>query len=134
MIENLFVLFYTAACVAFGFAWLMRRRRSRRENAVEAFSDPGCSVEVDCRGCGQFNRVPSHRLRDQPKCGRCKVRLMPWKHLVLCRVTALKGNLRSELNALWTDEERLWQSLADHVAIESKTMAEACDPNLRVVN
>jgi hypothetical protein len=114
--------------------WVDRRRRRRRRADTESFSDPGVSVEVDCRGCGQFNRVPSHRLRDRPKCGRCKARLMPGKRVVLCRVSPMEGRLRAELNALWTDEDRLWQSLADHVAIDSKARAEAKDPSLRVVN
>jgi Zn finger protein HypA/HybF involved in hydrogenase expression len=68
-----------------GFAlrrWVDRRRR-QRVTEDEAFSDPGVSVEVDCRACGQFNRVRAHRLRDHPKCGRCKARLMPGKRVVL---------------------------------------------------
>ncbi len=111
--------------------WLDYRRR---RNVDESFSDPGVSVEVDCRGCGQFNRVPSHRLRDRPKCGRCKARLMPGKRVVLCRVRPMEALLRRELDSLWTDEEKLWQTLADHVALENKTRAEAKDPSLRVVN
>ena len=120
----------------FGVGFLLRRwvdRRRRRGDDV-AFSDPGVSVEVDCRGCGQFNRVPSHRLRDRPKCGRCKVRLMPRHRVVLCRVTAMDGRLSAELNAVWSDEDRLWQSLADHVAVETKAKAEAKNPSLHVVN
>ena len=120
----------------FGGGFVIRRwlDRRRRRGLDEVFSDPGVSVEVDCRGCGQFNRVPSHRLRDRPKCGRCKARLMPGKRVVLCRVSSMEGRLRGELNAVWTDEDRLWQSLADHVAIEAKAKAEAKDPSLRVVN
>lgn len=122
--------------VFFGGGFALRRwlDRRRRRGIDEAFSDPGVSVEVDCRGCGQFNRVPSHRLRDRPKCGRCKAKLMPGKRVVLCRVSPMEGRLRAELNAVWTDEDRLWQSLADHVAIDSKARAEAKDPSLRVVN
>ena len=121
----------------FGGGFVIRRwldRRRRRRGRGDAFSDPGIAVEVDCRSCGQFNRVPRHRLRDRPKCGSCKVRLMPGKRVVLCRVTPMEGSLRAELNAVWTDEDRLWQSLADHVTIEAKMRAEARDPNLRVVN
>lgn len=122
--------------VFFGGGFVLRRwlDRRRRRGVDEAFSDPGVSVEVDCRGCGQFNRVPGHRLRDHPKCGRCKAKLMPGKRVVLCRVSPMEGRLRAELNAVWTDEDRLWQSLADHVAIDSKARAEAKDPSLRVVN
>ena len=120
----------------FGVGFLLRRwvDRRRRRHVDESFSDPGVSVEVDCRGCGQFNRVPSHRLRDRPKCGRCKARLMPGKRVVLCRVTPMDRRLSAELDAVWKDEDRLWQSLADHVAIDTKAKAEAKNPNLRVVN
>jgi thioredoxin family protein len=102
----------------------------------ETFSAPGFSVEVDCRACGKFNRVPGHRLRDRPKCGRCKVHLMPGKRVVVCRVTSslMKGPLRVELDAVWTDESRLWQGLADHVAFETKGAADAKNPSRRTVN
>lgn len=120
-----------------GFAvrrWIDRRRRRHNEATDEAFSDLGYAVEVDCRGCGQFNRVPGHRLRDRPKCGRCKARRMPKKRVVLCRVTPMDRRLSAELDAVWTDEDRLWQSLADHVAIDTKAKAEAKNPKLHVVN
>ena len=135
---DLQIVVVVAVCVAagHGMAALVRwiRRRDRRRFDDDAFSDPGYSVEVDCRGCGQFNRVPGHRLRDRPKCGRCKARLMPKRRVVLCRVRPMDEALHKELNAVWTDEDRLWQSLADHVAIDTKTKAEAKNPNLRVVN
>jgi hypothetical protein len=134
-VENILInVVIIAGCYGMGFGirrWLDRRRRNVSD---EAFSDLGYSVEVDCRGCGQFNRVPSHRLRDRPKCGRCKARLMPKRRVVLCRVRPMDGALRSELDAVWADEDRLWQSLADHVALETKAKAETKNPNLRVVN
>lgn len=109
---------------------------SDKEDKEETFSAPGFSVEVDCRACGKFNRVPGHRLRDRPKCGRCKVYLMPGKRVVVCRVTSslMKGPLRVELDAVWTDENRLWQALADHVAFETKGAADAKNPSRRTVN
>lgn len=114
--------------------WSDRPRQQRRESVDETFSDPGYSVEVDCRACGQFNRVPNHRLRDRPKCGRCKARLMPGKRVVVCRVSPMEGVMRAELDALWKDEDRLWQCLADHVALQAKAKAEERDPRARVVN
>jgi hypothetical protein len=103
---------------------------------AETFSAPGFSVEVDCRVCGKFNRVPGHRLRDRPKCGRCKAALMPGKRVVLCRVTSslMKGPLRAELDAVWTDENRLWQALANHITIETKTSSDEKNPSQRTVN
>ena len=136
--SDLGIVVVVAVCVAagHGMAALVRwmHRRDRRPVDDDAFSDPGYSVEVDCRGCGQFNRVPGHRLRDRPKCGRCKARLMPKRRVVLCRVRPMDATLHKELDAVWTDEDRLWQSLADHVAIDTKAKAEAKNPNLRVVN
>jgi hypothetical protein len=123
--------------VFFGVGFAVRRwidRPRRRGASDETFSAPGFSVEVDCRACGQFNRVPSHRLRDRPRCGRCKARLMPGRRIVLCRVRDMDGMLRAELDALWRDEDRLWQCLADHVAIQGKAQAEARGEQPRVVN
>jgi thioredoxin 2 len=39
-------------------------------------NDRSDALEVRCRSCGQRNRVPRARLRDQPICGRCKRRLV----------------------------------------------------------
>ena len=133
-----FILF-CIGCVAFGHvtAHLMRRRRLRRRKPPktdDAFSGLGFSVETDCRGCGKVNRVPAHRLRDHPKCGGCKVRLMPRNKIVVCHVTKMSGSLRLELDEVWNDEERLWQSLSDHVILQAKSKAEEQDPSLRTVN
>lgn len=99
--------------------WFQARCR-RGDQAGGAFSDPGITIEMDCRSCKQFNRVPSQRLRDRPKCGRCKARLMPGKRLVLCRMSPMQGPLSAELDKVWTDADRLWQSLAAHVAAETR--------------
>lgn len=129
---------FCIGCVVFGhvMAHLMRGFYARRcrDKAEAMFSGLGYSVEVDCRGCGKVNRVPGHRLRDHPKCGRCKARLMPQKKIVLCHVRMMEGSLRSELDAVWDDEEKLWQALADHVLLQEKTKAEAREPRLRAVN
>jgi len=83
---------------------------------ADGFSD-GDSVEVDCRLCGQFNRVPAIRLRDHPICGRCKTRLMPGRRIVLCRASMIEGRLRDDLDELWLDEDRLWGCLANHLIL-----------------
>lgn len=133
-----FVLF-CIGCVVLGhvMAHVVRTRRLRRRKTQkddEVFSGLGFSVETDCRECGKVNRVPAHRLRDHPKCGSCKARLMPRKKIVVCHVTKMSGSLRSELDDVWNDEERLWQSLADHVILQAKSKAEEQDPHLRTVN
>lgn len=140
MSDDTVVMLVVSAAVGFGLAriqrWVQRwvQVRSHRRKRDEAFSDPGVSVEVDCRACGQFNRVLSHRLRDRPKCARCKARLMPGRRIVLCRVSPMDGPMRAELDALWKDEDRLWQSLADHVVLQDKAKKEARDEGVRVVN
>ena len=133
-----FILF-CIGCVAFGHvtAHLVSRRRLRRRKPQKidaTFTGLGFSVEMDCRECGKVNRVPAHRLRDHPKCGGCKVRLMPRKKIVVCHVTKMDGSLRDELDSVWNDEEKLWQSLADHVILQAKRKAEDHDPSLRMVN
>ena len=135
MIDPLGVILLVVSFAALGFwasGWYARRRRRGAPDG--AFSDLGYAVEVDCRTCGQFNRVPGHRLRDRPKCGRCKTRLMPGKRLVLCRVSPMDRSLRAELDTHWKDDDRLWQCLADHVAIQTKSRAEARGDQRRVVN
>jgi hypothetical protein len=112
--------------------WILKRRRRQAE--ASSSSTLGVSVEVDCRACGKFNRVPSHRLRDRPKCGQCKVRLMPGKGVVICRVSPMSGQLSSDLYTSWKDDEQLWQCLADHVALQGKALAEARGEQPRVVN
>lgn len=101
--------------------WINRRRHVSDETS----SIPGFSIEVDCRTCGKINRVPSRRLLDRPRCGRCKVRLMPGRRVVLCREVPMAAPLSAALDATWRDEDRLWQCLADHVAQETRTRAEA---------
>ena len=136
------IAIFCLGCVALGHGmahlakqyWRRRRERTQTSGDVEAFSDPGVAVEVDCRACGQFNRVRAHRLRDRPKCGRCKARLMPGKRVVICRVSQMDRTLARELDAVWKDEDQLWKSLADHVALENKARAEAKNPDLRMVN
>ena len=116
-----------------GLPFLARTLRRRRSKS-ESFSDDGISIETDCRACGQFNRVASHRLRDRPQCGRCKVRLMPGRRIGVCYTNPIEGVLRSELKASWNDEDLLWQNLADHIALQIKAKRDAQDARVRMVN
>lgn len=133
-----FILF-CVGCVALWHAlshWVRSRgkRRGPEDGPEDAFSGLGYSVEMDCRGCGKVNRVPGHRLRDCAKCGCCKARLMPLRKIVVCRVSVMDGSLRSDLDAVWNDEERLWQRLADHMMLDAKKKVEERSPGPRVVN
>lgn len=112
--------------------WMSREvvARGRRH-----FSDPGVFVELDCRTCGQLNRVGARRLRDRPRCGRCKQRLLPGKKISICQVTELRGMDRqvTELRgmdragflAVWSDENLLWAKIADYVATHRARREEA---------
>lgn len=112
--------------------WLKRTKPAQTDDQAASLS--GYSVEVDCRGCGQFNRVPQERLRDRPKCGKCKVKLMPKKRVVLCRVSAMEEAMRADINKVWDDEDKLWSTLADHVVLKTKADKDKKSPDLRVVN
>ena len=59
---------------------------------------------------------------------------MPGKRVVICRVSRMDRTLARELDAVWKDEDQLWKSLADHVALENKARADAKNPDLRMVN
>ena len=53
------------------------------------------AIQINCPHCQANNRLPSERLEDAPRCGRCKMALFEAKPLVLNRdnVSAtLKGN------------------------------------------
>lgn len=102
-------------------AWIDRKFSTR--DLADGFSD-GDSVEVDCRTCGQFNRVPAIRLRDRPRCGRCKTRLMPGRRIVFTRTSSINAKLSAELDALWKDEDLLWRRMADHLATKRRTEEE----------
>jgi hypothetical protein len=112
--------------------WLKRTKPAQTDDKNATIT--GYSVEVDCRECGQFNRVPQERLRDRPKCGRCKVKLMPKNRVVLCRVTPMEKAMRADINKVWDDETKLWDTLADHVILKTKDEKEKKNPDLRTVN
>ncbi len=132
MIVTIFCGFVTASGVAYQ-SWLASRGRGRssgdrahddrssssvdsvdddpdRDSDIARYSDGGF-VEVDCRHCGKTNRVPHARLRDRPKCGRCKSRLMPGRGVTFCRTNRLLG---ADIGAMLYDPDRLWDRLADH--------------------
>ena len=39
-------------------------------------------VAYQCANCGTLNRIPRTRLKDDPKCGRCKASVFPDKPVV----------------------------------------------------
>lgn len=76
---------------------------------VEFYRESG-SVETDCRGCGQINRIPWHRLRNRPVCGKCKARLLPKGRV---RISIDDPATSRELVAVWDDYEKMWESIAN---------------------
>jgi hypothetical protein len=126
--------------IAFGLIVLVkvlmllgRKKTQGVEGDITPTAPPGYSVEVDCRKCGQHNRVPSERLRHKPKCGKCKQRLMPKYKVAVCRVQVreMEGVLRADIDKTWNDEDRFWDTVADHVALRAKDDRPA---NQKVVN
>lgn len=77
------------------------------------------SVEVDCRVCGQQNRVPGERLRDRPQCGGCKKPLMPGARITICHAHWTEIDPPVAVKASWMNSDRLWGCLADHVDSEA---------------
>lgn len=113
---------------------LVQNRKRAQPDAEMSAAPLGVSVEVDCRACGKHNRVPFERARDRPKCGRCKVALMPNKHLVICRLRSISEALDRELNAVWRDEAQFWPTLANHILLDSRAKENAENPAAQVVN
>lgn len=122
-----FVVGAISVVVAAFFAGGYRRKsQPEAESEAEAALPPanGVYVEVDCRNCLQFNRVPLARLRDRPHCGRCKALLAPKRRLTICKVTSrdMDADLSSDLDRVWTDPDRLWHRVAEHLAAPRKTV------------
>lgn len=124
METTLAVVVSSLVAVGAFFVGRMERRARRNRSTADTFSGQGVSIETDCRKCGQFNRVPGHRLRDRPKCGRCKATLMPGARIVLCYTSKFQGRLKSDVNLAW-DHAELWHVIADHVEF---------DPDARAAN
>lgn len=54
------------------------------------------SLLIPCPHCNGLNRIPSERVADQPKCGRCKAEVLPAQPITLTQnnfAAQLKGDL-----------------------------------------
>lgn len=113
-----------AICIALGSFIVGRSRRSQSETETEVAPPPanGVYVEVDCRECLKHNRVPVTRLRDRPRCGRCKKALAPGRRLHIVRVRELDAALSSDLDRVWTNPDHLWHRIADHLSAPRRTV------------
>ena len=57
-------------------------------------------MELVCPHCGAVNRVPTERLQDQPKCGKCGAQVLPPHPVELNAATFDKFVGRNELPVL----------------------------------
>lgn len=96
--------------------------RRRDDETHEGWESPDVSIELDCRVCGQQNRVPSTRLRNRPRCSGCLKTLMPGKRLVICPSNRVDGALHESLHAAGLNAYRFWNCLADHIDDEAERL------------
>jgi thioredoxin 2 len=57
-------------------------------------------MELVCPQCGAVNRLPSERLRDRPKCGKCGAEVLPPHPIELNAASFDKFIARNELPVL----------------------------------
>lgn len=57
------------------------------------------SLIVPCAHCASLNRIPSNRLHDAPRCGRCKAEALPGKPFEL-KQSQFADQLKGELPLL----------------------------------
>ncbi len=62
-------------------------------------SDPS-HVEYRCASCGALNRIPSHRIKDDPICGGCKNKLFPRGPVIVTDATFAQEVEQSPLPTL----------------------------------
>lgn len=74
------------------------------------------SIQADCRNCGRVNQVPGLRFLQKPRCGNCKVPLMP-KTRIRIVTTA------HSYSHVWHDYEGFWATVAAEYAVPLKKEA-----------
>src|SRR5438105_4214725 len=93
---NLFTLL-TSCLLAIVLVSNHKESRRRRQINSSQTIDTGSFLKLDCRTCGQVNKILASDIGRKPICGRCKMRLMPKSMLTITRSVAISKVLQLEL-------------------------------------